>query len=309
MDIPVSRLNKRMAIQLPAEFPLGLVFVVGQIHDLRTDGGSSAAIIGPVPGGPAIAGPAPGRPTTFYLVEGEHRLRCQLSERAASEAWLKEGDRVRAGGHLAFDSQRADYYLLARDVELLVEPGEDLAPAVPILEDIKKRSEAANLAPAELPEWVRQIAPPDIRTQLEEQAAPPTVPAAATETVVAVAAPPPAATPEVKVAPAEERAGEAPAGLPPLPAGLTDELIAFLSEAMDSPEEVELTPDLISELAPAIQAGELRPGTARTGRPGPAKRDSQRRWYIAAAALIIFACVLIPIFLLFLYTLGFQLPF
>ena len=34
MDISVSRLNKRMALQLPAEFPLGLVFVVGEVKNL-----------------------------------------------------------------------------------------------------------------------------------------------------------------------------------------------------------------------------------------------------------------------------------
>ena len=40
MDIPVSRLNKRMALQLPPELPLGLVFVVGNLIT-QADGGSS----------------------------------------------------------------------------------------------------------------------------------------------------------------------------------------------------------------------------------------------------------------------------
>ena len=32
MDISVSHLNRRMALQIPAEFPLGLVFVVGEVE-------------------------------------------------------------------------------------------------------------------------------------------------------------------------------------------------------------------------------------------------------------------------------------
>ena len=34
MDISVSRLNNRLALQLPTELPLGLVFVVGTVENI-----------------------------------------------------------------------------------------------------------------------------------------------------------------------------------------------------------------------------------------------------------------------------------
>ena len=148
MDIPVSRLNNRMALQLPAELPLGLVFVVGEVE--RPHGGGDDDQI------------------SFYLSEKGFLLRCRLSERASREARLTEGSRIRAGGHLAFDPQRAEYYLLARDVEIIEEavakapvvetsPGPPAVqsgarvPLAPILADITKRAKAASLTPAALP--------------------------------------------------------------------------------------------------------------------------------------------------------------
>jgi hypothetical protein len=56
MDITVSRLNKRMALQLPAEFSLGLVFVVGTVRL-------------------AGAGNGDERLREFQLTEGDHNLR------------------------------------------------------------------------------------------------------------------------------------------------------------------------------------------------------------------------------------------
>ena len=99
MDIPVSRLNQRMALQLPAEFPLGLVFVVGMVDELDEEEEDSN-----------LHG--------FFLIESDHRVRCLLSKRAATETSFNEGDKIRASGHLAFDPHKADYYLFARDVEL-----------------------------------------------------------------------------------------------------------------------------------------------------------------------------------------------
>ena len=102
MDIPVSRLNLRMALQLPAELPLGLVFVVGTVDGFKPDDDSNIF-------------------RYFFLAESTYRVRCLLSDRAAIETKFKNGDKIRAGGHLAFDPLKADYYLLARDIEVLTE--------------------------------------------------------------------------------------------------------------------------------------------------------------------------------------------
>ena len=40
MDISVSQLNNRLALQLPPELPLGLVFVTGKVKDLLIEMGS-----------------------------------------------------------------------------------------------------------------------------------------------------------------------------------------------------------------------------------------------------------------------------
>jgi hypothetical protein len=225
MDISVSRLNKRMALQLPAEFPLGLVFVVGRVRDVKNVDRK-------------------GGPPYFYISERGYMLRCQLSERALDGITLNEGDLVRAGGHLAFDTLQADYFLLARDIEVLPEHRASRPMMAPILADIKKRSLAASLAPAELPDWVQQIAPPEIREaqkmaeqdddseedDLEDTAEPPTVI-------------------EPQSEPVETAAPESQ-----LPAGFTDDLVTFLSEAMDSPEDVEITQEMVTDLAPAISS-------------------------------------------------------
>jgi hypothetical protein len=225
MDISVSRLNKRMALQLPAEFPLGLVFVVGKVHDLRLGNGEG------------------GRPN-FYILENGYMLRCQLSERALDGISLNEGDLIRAGGHLAFDSLQADYFLLARDIEVLPEHRPSRTTLAPILADIKKRSQAASLVPAELPDWVQQIAPPEIREMTET---------AGDDEAVEVAA---KAEPPVKPEEIEPMGEEPVEEL--LPGGLTNDLVKFLSEAMDSPEDVELTHDMVADLAPAIRPEQAR---------------------------------------------------
>lgn len=214
MDISVSRLNKRMALQLPAEFPLGLVFVVGKIRNLTNVDGEG------------------GLPY-FYISEHGYMLRCQLSERALEEVHLNEGDMIRAGGHLAFDTLQADYFLLARDIEILPEHRPSRTTLAPILEDIKKRSQAASLAPAELPDWVQRIAPPELQEveEVEEDSD-------LDETAE------PESTIEQEPIPEESS----------LPGGFTNDLVDFLSEAMDSPEDVELTHEMVADLAPAIKA-------------------------------------------------------
>ncbi len=226
MDISVSRLNKRMALQLPAEFPLGLVFVVGKVRKLTEADGD-----GGVP--------------YFYLAENDHMLRCHLSERALEDANINEGDMIRAGGHLAFDILQADYFLLARDIEILPEHRPSRTTLAPILADIKKRSQAASLVPAELPDWVQQIAPLEFR-EINEEAD--LDGADANETVSDL---PQADGLETVI---ERTAELEPKTLiePTPPDGLSDDMVRFLSEAMDSPEEVELTQEMVADLSPAI---------------------------------------------------------
>jgi hypothetical protein len=215
MDIPVSRLNERMALRLPAQFPLGLVFVVGTVEGLN-------------------AGANGDQPSAFFLSESDHRLRCRLSDRATSESELKNGYRIRAGGHLAFDSQHADYFLLARDVEVIPMEQPRVSSMAAIITDYSKRSEQAGLIPAELPEWVKRMAPAGIGIEAGRS----TVASSGSAFV----------QPVVNV----EGATKKPHGLLGLGhevalAGLSDEMIEFLSEAMDSEEEVELTPEMVAE--------------------------------------------------------------
>lgn len=221
MDISVTQLNRRLAVQLPMRLPLGLVFVVGRVENLRLLTGRKLDVLR-----------LNGRSSRmqFDLVEKNHRLRCELSDQAAVEGNVEEGDLVRAGGHLVFDSQQADYFLLARDLDLVekeepeFDSGEEQdAPLgrlalTPVLADIKKRSEAARQLPEEMPYWVHRIAPPGFQ------------PAVAKEELeeTAVSLPPHAID------------------LPPLDANLVN----HLSAAMDSDETIELTPELLAQYLP-----------------------------------------------------------
>jgi len=214
MDISVSHLNNRLALQLPAELPLGLVFVVGKVDNLVENTGDLAPV-------------SHGRHRAYFdLVEANYRLRCRLTARATLDGGLREGDTVRVGGHLMFDSYRADYFLVVRDVEAIGEPaasaetavmGEKRAVLASALADVKKRARAAQLAPAELPDWVQKIAPPEVQATLETGETP--------------------------------QETEAPDELPE--AALTSELVNFAAVAIESEEEVELKPEIIEKLAPA----------------------------------------------------------
>jgi len=223
MDITVRRLNNRLALQIPTELPLGLVFVVGEVQNLR----------------PAEDSETNGRSARvqFQLVEDGYRLRCQLQLRQTETIPFREGDQVRLGGHLAFDTQEADYFLMARDVERIGEESvaAPLAGEVASISDqeslrealsaIKKRSEVAQLAPAELPVWVRKMAPPGVETEAPE------------------AAPESETTPDAAALDNEE-------------------LVAFLSQAMESDEEVELTPEVLAEYVPQTAVPEPTPPPA-----------------------------------------------
>lgn len=214
MDIPVSRLNERMAVQVPAELQLGLVFVVGKVENL--------ALID-----------EDGHPHEFVLLESDHRLRCRLTDRAAHDVGFKDGDLVRAGGHLAFEPEHAGYFLLARDVEILEEFTPSRSTLSEIVAESKQQTQVVGLAAAELPTWVKQMAPPEIQEELLARAAlsgegPELQPGDSWEALEDT---------EASMAyPTEE----------PALAGLSDDLIEFLSEAMDGPEDVVVTSQLIS---------------------------------------------------------------
>ena len=197
MDITVSRLNERMALRVPSELPLGLVFIVGKVEALRP------------------YAPAPGE-VALRLADGDHSLLCRLPQQVAEEMQLAGNERVRAGGHLVFDTREARYYLLARDIEVLppLEHEEDAPPPAPAAAPIREPDDDGKLVKAELPPWVRQLAPPEFQSE------PGSFPAAAEET-----------------APLEDETI-------PLPPALVD----YLSQAIDSDQEIELTPTLFHEL-------------------------------------------------------------
>jgi hypothetical protein len=220
MEIRVSRLNQRMALQLPAELPLGLVFVVGEVQ-------LTAAA-------EKLSGN--NRPAEFYLEDDGYRLPCRLSERAAEEFHLEAGDKIRAGGHLVFEPSLASYYLLARDVERLDGFRPAAKPLAAIIADNSRRKQANALTPAELPPWVQDMAPPEVRSE-------------GTDSLLSVG----------MVMTAAELNGDwelladtgAAVAYPqaePALADLSDELIAFLSQAMDSELEVEITPEIMIDL-------------------------------------------------------------
>jgi hypothetical protein len=205
MDVSVSHLNNRLAIQLPAQLPLGLVFVLGVVEKYGDVGNGRSDKI------------------EFELVEKEHRVRCLLSDRVSPEIVIENGQTIRAGGHLVFDPTRADYYLLVRDVEivpvqpLVVDPVESRAELAAVLEDVRRRAESANLAPGELPPWVEKMALAGI--PIEELRA-----FDKHEVLV-----------EESVVETEETVEEA----------LERQQLAQLSAAMDDAEDVELTNNLL----------------------------------------------------------------
>ena len=218
MEVSVRRLNHRLALQLPRELPLGLVFVVGVAGDVAR-----------VPVAQK-SGEGNGRTsyTQFDLTENNYHLRCVVPPREAAHVSLATGDQVRVGGHLMFDPGRADYFLLARDVEVVgqtavVEPPVEDAKALRqeqealalALASVKRRADAAKLAEAELPEWVQKIAPPEAQEEWVEEE-----------------------DPDLE---AELLAATA------VTANLDEELVETLAEAMDSEEEVEVTSDMLAQ--------------------------------------------------------------
>lgn len=168
MDISVSRLNHRLALQLPKGLPLGLVFVTGvvdSVNELPIEEGVNGRI----------------RHIEFDLVEDDYLLHCILTQSAANPTTVWEGEKVRVGGHLVFDPRHANYFLTTHDVEIIfvdekIDPlfSEDSLALVheqkalaDALAGVKRRSQVAEqLEPAELPIWVKKIAPLEVRESL-----------------------------------------------------------------------------------------------------------------------------------------------
>lgn len=199
MDISVSGLNGRLASKLPPELPLGLVFVVGQVELLAADG--------------------------FILAEGSHRLYCRTEKKGQ----FVKGDEIRASGHLMFDAEQLQYYLLARDIEIVTsEPlgppernsRELLAESESLLSALAAVKARAAVSPAhtgaDLPVWVRKLAPPEVEVAGVEDKVEETV------------------RPQARQVELDEK------------------LLSTLSEAMDSEEDLELTAEFLAEYMPEI---------------------------------------------------------
>jgi len=109
-------------------------------------------------------------------------------------------------------------------------------PLAAIIADSNRREAASTVTRAELPAWVQQMAPPELR------------PAHAEESFAAGATMnrPPLDGDWELLADAESAIAY-PEAEPAL-AGMSDELIAFLSQAMDSDFEVEITPEIMTDL-------------------------------------------------------------
>jgi len=199
-----------MVLQVPPELPLGLVFVVGQVHNLNDSREEELSM-------------------QFDLVESGYHLRCQITSRLADDLIVQEGDMVRAGGHLAFDTQAARYFLLARDLEIVLETAEAQTKRAAIMADINQRAEAAKLVRTDLPHWVKQLAPPEVQEEL------------------GLAERQDIAEEEVSAA-KDSREVDANILIPQ--ASMSDEMLSFLSEAIDRQDDVEITPEILAQFIP-----------------------------------------------------------
>ncbi|MCA9941060.1 MAG: hypothetical protein KC418_20615 [Anaerolineales bacterium] len=240
MDISVRHLNSRMAVQVPMELPLGLVFVVGRVEHLRQADGDDGVV-------------------TFDLVEKGYRLRCRLSPRTTTNIALMENTRARAGGHLMFDPTTASYFLIARDVENMPASPRPAARSElsSILADVKKRADATRLTVSELPYWVKQMAPPEVRAEMGMSQV------ESDEYAHAI--------PTLSFSNAEA-----------LPPRIDQEMLTFLSKAMDSKEDIELTADILTRLAPDEPAPAPEPESAA---PPPAAETPPPDHEASAASL------------------------
>jgi hypothetical protein len=130
----------------------------------------------------------------------------------------------------------ASYYLLARDIERLDGFRPAAKPLAAIIADSNRREAATSVTRAKLPSWVQQMAPPEVKQpQVDRDTA-----AGATVNGSDLGA-------DWELLADAESAIAYPEAEPAL-AGLSDELIAFLSQAMDSDVEVEITSEIMTDL-------------------------------------------------------------
>ena len=251
MDISVGRLNNRMALQVPSELPLGLVFITGRVEQLS-----------PPPAGLAPSEASGQRQIWFELVDEQHRLACRVPQQVVEETQVERGDRIRVSGHLLFDPRSVHYYLLARDLEVLptAPAGQAPVPAT-VPPATKQQTPAAALVQRELPAWVKQLAPPEVQEELG-----------------------------FEVEPAEMTREEGTRAIPSSSLAderqsrLTPEMIAFLSSAIDSDEDIELTREMIEEYLPEAAAHRM-PDQRRDTEPIPTAGTGAQRYEEEAQAV------------------------
>lgn len=165
MDMPVSQVNIRLFTRLPTDTGIGLLFATGMVSQILYASGE--------------------RPIQFTLRHAGYALRCKLAPDLEPGFTLQDGQWVRATGHLNFSSQSAQFHLMARDLELMADVvptrlgmGPKPAPvptgreSVPDwLAEVQRRagSAAERPAPAELPDWLEAMAPPELAGGDEER--------------------------------------------------------------------------------------------------------------------------------------------
>lgn len=258
MDISVSRLNHRLALQLPSELPLGLVFVLGRVQNLTQMQADPAAGLSEV---------------AFDLIEKGHSIRCRLSQRAASETSLEEGVRIRAGGHLSFDPKEANYFLLARDIVTVAEEPDITAVDTQsrlektglarALTDVKKRSEAVKSIPSDMPVWVQRMAPPGVAVESK------------TDSPDGEETPVSPAPPSIRT-----------------PPHIDQKLIEFIDTALESDEEVVLTPELLDQFMSA-HTPDQSATTTTAPRPKTAKPAPQTDWFLSILLLTLIMLLIV----------------
>jgi len=162
MDMPISQINTRLFAQLPVDTGLGLLFAVGTVGQVIYASG--------------------GRPIQFTLRQAGYALRCKVSPSVELDFELTEGQQVRATGFLNFSSQAAQYHLICRDLELAKETPRAEGESEAVVEEtvsldeehlspdwllgIQKRAQVApeQVTLAEIPDWVKALAPPEAQT-------------------------------------------------------------------------------------------------------------------------------------------------
>ena len=195
-----------------------------------------------------------GRPIQFTLRHSGYALRCKLAPNVILNFDLAEGQQVRATGHLSFSSQSARFHLRVHDLEALrvdsEQPAPELTPmpakavrsVVPDwLKNIKQRAQSAprGMIPAEIPDWVHALAPPDAHLP------PPSLPAGnvqwGAQRAQAILEP---------VTLTDEAIYQAPTGVSRLEDN--ERLLAFLLEALERSEheDVELTGQVLAQFIP-----------------------------------------------------------